>query len=313
MKVRVYTRSSGREISGGLKQMYRLVDVLCILGYDAALAMPSIAQRQNWFKNDTNIVDADKMSLEKGDVLVIGEQVREIPDLKGVSDAFIVVYAQNPYGVIPGMGQTVLHSLARYRDRIGMVMCVSEHSRGLLSWMLRTEVVRVRYSFDREPFGYHAQKSNTIAIMPRKSGMEISASLMLMRALNKMRNWHVGIIGGRNEEQTAEMLKRSAIFMSGSNLEGFGMPPAEAMACGCVVVGYDGIAGEEFMDPSLCLLVRDGDMLGMAMALDKAMSMSPEERMVMGAAASGAIRSAYSTEREIESVKQAFKRVEELI
>ena len=313
MKIRIYTKSSKKEVSGGLKQMYRLADVLGMLGYDAAMLVESGGEGQAWFNNKTRMVKAHEEVLEKGDILIVGEQARGIPDVPGVENAFIVVYAQNPYGVVPGMGHNVVASLKKYRDRVGMVWCVSEHSRELLSWMLDVEVSRVRYSFDREPFGFCGEKERLISMMPRKSGHEMQASIILLNVMGKMNGWRAVSIHNMSEAEVADVLKRSAIFMSGSRLEGFGMPPAEAMACGCVVVGYDGIAGVEFMDPSVSLTVRTGDMLGMAKAVDSVISMNMAERSVMGAAASGMIRTTYSTEREIESVKQAMKRVEELI
>ncbi|GAG50437.1 unnamed protein product, partial [marine sediment metagenome] len=55
------------------------------------------------------------------------------------------------------------------------------------------------------------------------------------------------------------------------------MPPAEAMACGCVVVGFDGDAGGEFMrapGSGFCMPVQNGDMLAMAKAVHHVMSMS---------------------------------------
>ena len=54
--------------------------------------------------------------------------------------------------------------------------------------------------------------------------------------------WDVVEIDGKSEYETAELLRSCAIFLSFSEQEGFGMPPAEAMACGCHVIGFTGLA-----------------------------------------------------------------------
>ena len=36
------------------------------------------------------------------------------------------------------------------------------------------------------------------------------------------------------------------LFLSCGHPEGFGLPLAEAIACGCLVVGYHGLAGRDF-------------------------------------------------------------------
>jgi glycosyltransferase involved in cell wall biosynthesis len=47
-------------------------------------------------------------------------------------------------------------------------------------------------------------------------------------------------------DRVAASLAESAIFLSLSYLEGLGLPPLEAMASGCVVVGYHGYGGLEY-------------------------------------------------------------------
>jgi len=87
------------------------------------------------------------------------------------------------------------------------------------------------------------------------------------------------------------------------------MPPAEAMACGCVVVGFNGIAGAEFMDKGIMWNVPDGDFLGVSKAIHEVMMLTGEERRRIGVAASDYIRSQYSTELEVASVGEAWERI----
>ena len=40
-------------------------------------------------------------------------------------------------------------------------------------------------------------------------------------------------------------MQESLLFLSFGFPEGFGLPVAEAFACGCAVIGYDGLGGRE--------------------------------------------------------------------
>ena len=53
-------------------------------------------------------------------------------------------------------------------------------------------------------------------------------------------------------EQVAVGLASSHIFLASSFPEGFGLPPAEAMAAGCLPVGFTGFGGWEYMRSALC-------------------------------------------------------------
>ena len=54
--------------------------------------------------------------------------------------------------------------------------------------------------------------------------------------------------------------QKADIFVHLNHPEGFGLPPLEAMACGCVVVGYHGGGGQEFMlNEQTALIADNGD------------------------------------------------------
>jgi len=62
------------------------------------------------------------------------------------------------------------------------------------------------------------------------------------------------------EEQIIAEYQKADIFLATGYPEGFSMPPAEAMLCGCAVVGFTGGAAREFMiDGKTALVSEDGD------------------------------------------------------
>jgi glycosyltransferase involved in cell wall biosynthesis len=70
---------------------------------------------------------------------------------------------------------------------------------------------------------------------------------------NKIPNFK--IIGGINQEEWANVLKNHKFFLNVSPIEGFGLPPLEAMACGCVVLGLDSYGGRDYFETGRNALV----------------------------------------------------------
>ena len=62
--------------------------------------------------------------------------------------------------------------------------------------------------------------------------------------------------------QVALAMQEALIYLSCGHPEGFGLPLAEAIACGCMVVGYHGLGGRDFALPHM-KVVEFGDLLGM--------------------------------------------------
>ena len=62
--------------------------------------------------------------------------------------------------------------------------------------------------------------------------------------------------------EVAVALQDALIYLSCGHPEGFGLPLAEAIACGCMVVGYHGLAGRDFALPHM-KVVEFGDLLGL--------------------------------------------------
>ena len=83
--------------------------------------------------------------------------------------------------------------------------------------------------------------------MPRKTPGELDFIRNLFKRLYKQYdNIPWVCIDKVNESKVAEIMSESAIFLSTSIYEGFGLPPIEAMASGCIVVGFHGDGGMEY-------------------------------------------------------------------
>ncbi|MFH1067125.1 MAG: glycosyltransferase family 4 protein [bacterium] len=71
-----------------------------------------------------------------------------------------------------------------------------------------------------------------------------------------------------SEKEMAGFYQEADIFVATGFPEGFALPPLEAMACGCAVVGFSGGGGLEHMkDGETALVAQDGDVEALAIAL----------------------------------------------
>src|SRR5258708_39406932 len=77
-----------------------------------------------------------------------------------------------------------------------------------------------------------------------------------------------------SQRQPAAALAASAVFLASGYPEGFGLPPLEALACGCLVVGFAGRGGREYLrHGENCLLAAEGEVLGAAEQLARALGL----------------------------------------
>lgn len=308
-KIRIHLRFDNNDKIGGVRQIYRHVDVLNQLGYDAAVVHVNRGFRCDWFENNTRTIGFADLELGENDYLVLPELYPDVPQFNGVDKCKIVVYAQNPFIFLDGFGGTS-NLFNFYNDRVSAVMCVSEHSRKHLQSLLpKIPVHRIVYSFDNKPFSLSKKKNNIISFMPRKRGKEIDLVLRILKEQGLLRGWSVETISQLSENEVAKILSKTAIFLAGGEREGFGMPIAEAMVCGCVVVGWHGYGGEELFKPEFSYAIPDGDVFAFTETMKSVLSKDLKDLLDMGRKASDFILQNYNTTLEVESIKSAWEKI----
>ena len=89
------------------------------------------------------------------------------------------------------------------------------------------------------------KKSLSLAYMPRKNFHDAQVVVELLRRHPSFAKWHLIPIDGMSQSDVVLALQSSIGFLSFGHPEGFGLPLAEALACGCALIGYSGIGGRE--------------------------------------------------------------------
>lgn len=93
-----------------------------------------------------------------------------------------------------------------------------------------------------------------VAWMPRKNrglAKQIREIYAARAALNRLPELQWLEIDHLSAREVAAHLQNAHIFLATGFPEGFGLPPLEAMACGCLVAGFTGMGGWEYMRQAL--------------------------------------------------------------
>ena len=110
-------------------------------------------------------------------------------------------------------------------------------------------------------------------------------------------------------DELVRLYNSAQVVVSPSLYEGFGLPAAEAMACGAAVVATTAGAFPEFIDNGRTgILVPPGDAEALAAAI-KALLLDPERCLAMGAAASESIRTNFTWERTARETLDVYSEV----
>ncbi|WP_250034286.1 glycosyltransferase [Paractinoplanes maris] len=287
--------------SGGVRVIYRHVDLLGELGIRAAVVHEKAGFRCSWFANETPVVTAAAVVPGRADVLVVPEwygpamgQVPREPRLVVFNQRAYDTFDSVPYdGTAPGAPYSEPHPVA--------LLAVSDDNVELLRYAFPRIPVHLTRNVidDRIFFPSSAPRRRLLSYVPHRRHAEREQLLHILRSRGVLRGWDLTAISGRTEEETAAIMRDSAVFLSLSEREGFGLPPAEAMACGSYVVGYPGLAGREFLDPAYSAPVADGDLLALARAVEDACATFDSDPAVpakKGAEASRQVLSRYSAD-----------------
>jgi Glycosyl transferases group 1 len=298
--------------SGGVRNIYRHVDSLNALGIDATVLHGRRGFRCGWFAHQTTVTSAPETTVHADDILVVPECFA--PGLARLpSELRKVVFNQGAYHTFDYIPLATTEPGAPYAGVPNLValLTVSEDSAALLSHTFQTLPVHTaRVVVD--PTVFHpgdAPPGRRIAYVASRRPGEREQLLHMLRARGVLDGWELVEIHGHTETQTAELMRGSALFLSFSDREGFGLPPAEAMASGCYVVGFTGQGGDEFFDPEYCTPVPDSDILAFATAVEELIGVYEQDRELVvkaGRLASERVLARYSAAGLRDDLQAAY-------
>jgi glycosyl transferase family 1 len=297
--------------AGGIRTQYRAVDALNDAGLAAAVVHKHRGFSCTWFEHATRIVAAPDVVVGPRDLIVVpevyGREIRDLP--AGVRQ---VVFVQGAYLMLESLlaGPEEAAPYITNPDLAAAVVVSDDSARVLEHVFPHVPVRRIRLSVD--PAIHHPPAEpapRRIAYMPRRRADEAALVLRILELRGVLDTWELVPIDGCSEAEVADLLRGCRIFLSFSEREGFGLPPCEALACGCLVVGFDGFGGREYFRAPFAEAVEDGDVVAFARAVERlARRIEDEPEAMLAAAHAGArfVAERYSPAAEQHDLVAAF-------
>lgn len=257
--------------SGGIKVHYQLVALERRMGYDAYIAYEVPGRKVTWFKHDVPEISWAEMSS-------LADRTRDV--IVGWEDAYPLVRSGFHNKVMYVQGEVFINRSLPY---YGIdVWFSSVFNAGALPQFHEREPYLVRPYIDRTVF-YHdpseelSVRPTRVLIQQRKAG-DTALANMLAEANELLsgaaaRSAPIVVLPDCDEAAFATALRSAQIFVAHSYPEGLGLPALEAMACGCLVVGFTGGGGTDYMQQGVNSFVArvDGDYKELGVMLNLAL------------------------------------------
>ncbi|WP_448258182.1 glycosyltransferase [Microbacterium aurum] len=293
---------------GGVRVVYRHVALLNGMGIPAAVLQTGAPDHPRWFASDVPLVPISSLAFHSEDILVVPEFYG--PSLSRLDPAIrTLVFNQGGYITFNLLDLDTTAPGAPYAQipRLEGIMTVSRDSAELLALSFPSVQIDIaRPVIEASRFHLPATaKKRTMAYVTTRRADELNQILHILRARGAV--WEPRALRRLTETQMADALRESAVFLSLSDRDGFGLPPAEAMACGCYVVGYAGGGGTEFFDPAYCSPV--ASTAEAVRELERAFTMPMDELRSAGKRASAAVLSHYHEAGLIEDLERVYSRL----
>lgn len=289
--------------TGGVHKIYEFAQALANNGFASFVVHRNSRYRPNWFESDVPILGRNDVVVEPCDLLVVPEFIgASIPQLEGCAK---VVLNQAPYSEF----DENFHN-----KEVVSIVVVSNYIRRYSEFAYPGKtILPIHMGYDKTIFNaVNSRKKKQIAFMPRRRSGDCRRILHALDARGALSGWTLAPIDGLNASQVADVMRESMIFLSFSQREGFGLPPLEAMACGCLVVGFHGHGGAEFFDPTYCYPIPEDDMCKFQEILESILISADAEDIceLKGRQAAHAIASRYDLQRQSADVIDAFSKAQ---
>jgi glycosyltransferase involved in cell wall biosynthesis len=257
--------------SGGVKTLYRHVHRLCQLGFDAAIVHQKAGFTLNWHDYQVPVSWLEhRPQFQRDDAWVIPEVmvefVRQTQSFGGKRVVIVLSWSPAYNRLPPGK---------RWQDfGIQQVLTKSPMMQAYLEWSMEIRATLIHEYVDQRLYVHQpALKINKVAYLTRKDASGDWLRGILVRKHPQLATFTWQPLRELNEATYAHHLRTASIYLATTLQEGMHVSVLEAMAAGCLVVGYSGIGGADYMvgagAQQNCILVENGNLPQLGKTLEE--------------------------------------------
>lgn len=245
-------------IIGGVKVFYQHCEILNDLGYRAYPVLMGKSELYS-FGYSRKVLTLENLgtALKENDI-VVGTEFCPYEALV-FEKSIKIVFVQNWINLRKNRRFRPEDDGKSYHEMgYDYVLACSQYIQEFVREKMQAKSYLVTNGIDLARFKPDASKrqDHRVLYMPRKNRQDIDAIRHMLRGLNL----NFVAADKLSETELIAEYQKADIFLASGYPEGFGLPPLEAMACGCAVVGFTGRGANEYMlDGKTALVAPDGD------------------------------------------------------
>ncbi|NVN92408.1 MAG: glycosyltransferase [Desulfuromonadales bacterium] len=230
------------------------------------------------------------------------------------SPAAKIIFNQGCYLTFSGYPLNNGNLRSLYCDKsLSAIIVVSEDSEKYVNFAFpHVPAYRVRNAINTSLFNFQDEKKKQICFIARKNYTDIVQVVNILTQRGSIDDFELIPIENMPQQDVAKVMRDSLIFLSFGSQEGFSLPPAEAMACGCIVIGYDGRGGKEYFDPQFCFPVESGDIISFVQTIEKVLAQYRADSLSLtkfGQMASSYIYANYNNATQSDDVERVWGQI----
>lgn len=251
--------------SGGVQVIYQHCDILNQNGFEAFpvnLGNGWNSFKANWFTHLSKPITAQQAlkKIQKTDIILCPEVIPD--EIGNFPLGHKVLFVQN-WGLVNGEVSS---------SHFEKVLTVSPYCKDWMKECSSLPVSLVTNGINLDLFKEipKQRKANRVLFWGRKNRIDGLRAIEMLPSEIRLLAEFVEASNGLTQATIARLYQESDIFIALGYPEGFALPPLEAMACGCAVVGFTGGGGNVHMvDGETALVAEDGNVKQLANVLER--------------------------------------------
>lgn len=272
--------------SGGIKVLYDHVKCMNENGFNGVVIHKKTGFRPEWLDEfyeidaetgqykgiPTIYLDDENLGIGMEDFFFIPEGIPNV--MKNLAEQNApckrIVFCQNWYYVLNSLPVGVYWNHFGITDCMSVSNIQSDYLKMIMPFLKIKNVVGHIPDDVFYPPEKKTQKKLQVAFIPSRfdNGTKSANVIKTFFSLYPfLRFIEFKQVGGMTNEQYAELLRESAFYVHFDEYSSWGTAPIEAYLSKCLVAGWDGFGGREYMNPDNTWVVPNGDILRLAMAI----------------------------------------------